>query len=259
MNTDFSLTAYEAYLRALKTHVGNFLRFQDFIPLKEKPERYCLIRHDVDRKPANALNMAILEHSMGIISTYYFRAKPQTFKPEIIKKIAELGHEIGYHYESLSDQNGNMDLAIKDFEENLLNFRKIVPIHTVSMHGRPLKPYDNRDIWRNPENHKLLKEKFKILGEVYLDINYSDIAYINDTGRNWTSGKSNRRDKVDSTIDADFKSGVDLLNYLNSNPHPKICFQIHPERWSNELMEWTSQLLKDQAINTVKFILSKIK
>ena len=166
-----------------------------------------------------------------------------------------MGHEIAYHYESLSDANGNMERAIKDFEKNLAMLRKIVPVCTVSMHGRPFKPYDNRDIWKNKENHEKLVKKYNLLGEIYIDIDYTDTAYINDTGRNWNSTKSNLRDKVNSKIKTDFSSGQRLLNYLNNEPHPKLIFQIHPERWSDNYFEYIVQFLKDKSINFVKCLL----
>lgn len=252
---DFTLQAYRAYLETIQQKQIPFFRFDELMSLKELPPKFCLARHDVDRKPQNALAMAMLEEQMGVRATYYFRAKPNTFKPDIIQKVAALGHEIGYHYESLSDANGNMKKAVEDFEKNLAAFREIVPVKTISMHGRPLKPYDNRDIWRIPENHDLMENKFDLLGEVYLDINYTDIAYINDTGRNWTSGESNRRDKVQSNIVADFSSGEELLSYLQQNPHPKMIFQIHPERWSDNSTDYYMQFAKDRLINIIKQIL----
>ena len=57
----------------------------------------------MDRLPGNSLKTALLENNFGIRATYFFRTIPQTFKPEIIKEIADLGHEIGYHYENLSE------------------------------------------------------------------------------------------------------------------------------------------------------------
>ena len=66
--------------------------------------KLVVLRHDIDRKLGNALRMAELEHELGIQSTYYFRF-PYTFKPDIIGKIKDLGHEIGYHYELLSKAN----------------------------------------------------------------------------------------------------------------------------------------------------------
>jgi len=254
---DFTLTAYEKYLRAIKSSYENILRFEEYFLAQPNPEKFCLIRHDVDRKPKNALRMAKLESEMGIKTTYYFRAKSHTFIPEIITEIAGLGHEIGYHYECLSDTNGDMSLALKDFGHNLEEFRKIVPIKTISMHGRPLKAYDNRDMWRVKDNHNMLFGKYGILGEVYLDIDYTEIAYINDTGRNWTSAEFNKRDKVISDIEVDFGNGGKLLEFLNSPPHPKMVFQIHPERWEQNYAFWIKQFIKDVIINIAKCIIVK--
>ncbi len=254
---DFTLVAYTKYIDLLlKSELPIYL-FRELMCLDKQPKTFCLIRHDVDRKPKNALNMARIEADKGVKSTYYFRTKSSTFKPEIIKSIYRLGHEIGYHYESLSDTDGDIDKALIDFKKNLNKLREVVPVKTCSMHGRPLKPHDNRDIWKIEKNHKQLCSQFGIIGEVYLDIDYSDIAYINDTGRNWTSGASNRRDKVNSKIFTDFENQKELLKYLSQDVHSKLVFQIHPERWSDNVLEWGVQYLKDQNINLAKWILQK--
>lgn len=252
---DFTLEAYNTYLQAIKASYPNILRFDEFFMADPMPERFCLIRHDVDRKPQRALQMANMENASGIQTTYYFRAKPNVFYPEIIREIIQLGHEIGYHYESLSDAKGDMSLALINFEKNLNGFNKITKIKTISMHGRPFSPFDNRDIWRDQKNRRLLSEKYGILGEVYLDIDYRDIAYINDTGRNWSSSQSNRRDKVNSLVSSDFINGKALFEYLNNEPHPRLVFQIHPERWTGSPTGFAVQWLKDRAVNLAKTIL----
>ena len=252
---DFTLGAYKEYLQAIKSSYENILTFSEYFSAEPKPESFCLIRHDVDRKPGNALRMAKLENGMGIKSTYYFRVKSHTFKPEIIIEIAGLRHEIGYHYESLSEANGDMSAALRDFEDNLKKLRELVSVRTVSMHGRPLKPYDNRDMWRSGGNHARLIEEYGILGEVYLDIDYTDIAYISDTGRNWTTGRFNRRDKVESNIKVDFKNGESLLEYLKSSPSSKMVFLVHPERWEGDMISWVIQYFSDAVVNMVKWCL----
>ena len=136
--------------------------------------------------------------------------------------------------------------------EGVKKFRKIAKIKTCSMHGRPFKKHDNRDLWRVNKNHDYLINELKMVGEVYLDIDYSDIAYINDTGRNWTSQESNIRDKVSSKIPADFRSSAELISYFKKTPHKKIVFQIHPERWSDNFIIWHVQNLKDGIINLIK-------
>jgi len=255
---DFTLGAYKVYLKAIRASYSNILRFDEFFLANPKPETFCLLRHDVDRRPKRALQMAKVEEEMGIRSTYYFRAKPCAFNPEIIKGIAALGHEVGYHYECLSDANGDISRALEDFENNLERFREIVTIMTISMHGRPLKPFDNRDMWRRPNNHRLLLEKYDILGEVYLDIDYKDIAYINDTGRNWFSNKSNIRDQVESNVRQDFDKGEELYNYLTSNPDPRVVFQVHPERWSDHITGYYVSLLVDLIVNVGKHVVKSI-
>jgi hypothetical protein len=71
---------------------------------KKNNNKLVVLRHDIDRKPKNALRVAELEHELGIQSTYYFRF-PYTFKPDIIGEMHDLGHEVGYHYEILSKAN----------------------------------------------------------------------------------------------------------------------------------------------------------
>jgi hypothetical protein len=249
---DFTFNAYRNYLAAIRKSYSDILRFDDYFRLNQKPSSFCLIRHDVDRKPHNALKMARLEHDLDITATYCFRTKKHTFKPVVISLISSLGHEIAYHYESLSDAKGNMAEAIKDFQSNLAKLRKLAPVSTISMHGRPFSRFDNKDIWKDRKNHQKLIDYCNILGEIYLDIDYSDIAYINDTGRNWRARKANRRDHVNSTIVLDFQNGRSLLEYLNERPHPKLVFQIHPERWSEQNFEYYIQYSKDKAVNLLK-------
>jgi hypothetical protein len=256
MEKDFTLKIYKEYLEAIKYSRIPFYTYQDFMAdTSISKKSFCLIRHDVDRKPKLSLDMAKLENKLGISSTYYFRMKPSSFNVKIIKEIEGLGHEIGYHYEVLSDTSGDFPKAFELFKKNLEKLREFCTVNTCSMHGRPFKPYDNRDLWSNSNYHSALKEELGVLGEVYLDIDYSDIAYINDTGRNWTSGKNNVRDKVYSEISADFASSNELKEYLKS-PHSKLVFQVHPERWSDNSIVWFNQSLKDSLINLVKRLLS---
>ncbi|MGM0573382.1 MAG: hypothetical protein ACQESL_06430, partial [Bacteroidota bacterium] len=134
---DYTLKAYQQYIRAIQKRIGLFVRFDRYFILRDKPASFCLLRHDVDRKPRQALDMAKLEHQMGVQATYYFRMKRCSFNENIIKQIASLGHEIGYHYEDLSDTNGNMKQAIRRFEQHLSRLRTIAAVKTCAMHGNP--------------------------------------------------------------------------------------------------------------------------
>ncbi|MEA3317517.1 MAG: hypothetical protein U9R54_06130 [Bacteroidota bacterium] len=81
--------------------------------------------------------MAKIQADLGIKASYYFRAVPASWNETIIQKIAELGHEIGYHYECLTTTNGDIEKGIKDFEKNLNALRKLAPVSTICMHGSP--------------------------------------------------------------------------------------------------------------------------
>lgn len=247
---DFTLSAYRLYLIALKEHFQGTVPFRELLG-RDLPPRFCALRHDVDCKTHRALDMARLEHGLGLVASYYFRV-PYTFDVEVIRAIEDLGHEVGYHYENLSETDGDTGKALSDFGDKLARLRTVAKVSTCCMHGRPLKPYDNRDLWRDPARHRQLKEHFGMLGELYLDLDYTDIAYITDTGRNWTSGRANRRDHVDSNVPASFGSGEELLSYFKAKPHHRVVFQVHPERWTDSWTGHAAQWALDSATNMAK-------
>ena len=252
---DFTLRAYSRYLGAIQKAYPLILRFDRYFKFERKPDSFCLIRHDVDRKPQNALKMARLEHATGVATTFFFRTKKHTFNAEIISAIAALGHEIGYHYESLSDAGGDMQSALEDFESNLQRLRNIVPVSSICMHGRPLSAHDNKALWEFAEHREKLIHQYHVLGEAYLDIDYTEIAYISDTGRNWTTHKANRRDHVQSKIALELRNGQNLLDYLENRPHSKLIFLVHPERWTDSYFEYALQFSIDRFVNLIKAFL----
>jgi len=253
---DFTVTSYKAYLEAILQSYPVTLRFDEYFELKEKPQSFCIVRHDVDRKPLNALGMARLEHSLGVRASYYFRAKRHTFDADVLKEVSGLGHEIGYHYESLSDARGDQNTAIKDFETHLAQLRAIVPIKTIVAHGRPLEPFDNSVLWAPEERKRLFAEKYGLLGDVKLDVDYTDIAYICDTGRNWTEDRNNTRDRVNSGVSLNFESGHDLLDCLKQRCAAKLVFSVHPERWEERKIAWIMQWMLDSGVNLTKAVVN---
>ncbi len=80
---DFTLEKYEELCLALLDSGYTPLTVYSFLVLggqKKKNNKLVVLRHDIDRRPGNALRMAALEQKLGIQSTYYFRF-PYTFKP----------------------------------------------------------------------------------------------------------------------------------------------------------------------------------
>jgi hypothetical protein len=106
----------------------------------------------------HALQFAQIQHSLGIKGSYYFRLFNIVGNEQVIKQIAALGHEIGYHYDDLSECHGDYQKAIKRFETNLNYLRQFGPVTTMTMEGAPRSKYDNRRLWLG-RMEELSKEK----------------------------------------------------------------------------------------------------
>ena len=189
---DFTLTTYKALLQELSASGYLFQILQGFIQQPE--DKIVILRHDVDRKPENALAIAKVENEAGIKASYYFRILKESCDENIIKKIAEMGHEIGYHYENLTTCGGDLRLSIDDFRLNLKKLRKFYPVKTICMHGSPLSKFDNRLLWNKYDYRDL-----GIIAEPYFDIDFDEVLYLTDTGRCWDGARFSIRDKVEKT------------------------------------------------------------
>ncbi len=152
---DYTVEKYRELCSAINENYKT-LTFKEYLNNSNFKDNFVILRHDVDRMPENALKIAEIEHESGIKSTYYFRTNKSVFKQEIIKGIASLGHEIGYHYECMDKAAGNPEEAIKIFEDELNKFREICDVKTICMHGNPLTKYDNRDLWKKYDFKRIL-------------------------------------------------------------------------------------------------------
>ena len=246
---DFTFDIYRKMLQELLDFGYEFITVEEYFTGEIEPEKkYLLMRHDVDRKPLNSLAMAKLESELGVRVTYYFRTIKQTFKPEIIAKIASMGHEIAYHYESLAEAGGDYEKAIKDFENNLNRLRQIYPIKNIAMHGRPTSKWDSRKLWE-----KYDYREYGLLSEPYFDIDFSRVLYLTDASRSWDNSSINLRDKVDSAFNFNIKHTQEIIDSLKSNSFPNIImFNIHPEHWSDNSYEWYKTFAVRKAKNFIK-------
>ena len=165
MSRDFTLDTYRRLLQAAQQAGYTLTSYHDFIERGEQYNKVFILRHDVDDLPLNSWHTAEVEHSLGARGSYYFRVVKQSYDPNIIRQIKELGHEIGYHYENMDHFNGHVDEAFSDFKKHLAEFRTLSEIKTICMHGSPLSKWDNRDLWKK-YNYKDLG----IVGEPYFDI-----------------------------------------------------------------------------------------
>jgi hypothetical protein len=254
MERDFTLSVYKDLIGECKKAGFKVLSLNEYFKKRRNKEAFVILRHDVDRKPENALKMALLESSFQIHSTYYFRVNKSVFNKEIIRKISELGHEIGYHYEVLDKAHGDIKLAESIFDSELNSLRTLADISTACMHGNPLSRRDNREFW----NHFSFS-RFNLIGEAYLSIHDPDLYYATDTGRGWNRSMFNLKDVFpDSSIRRlpSFSATRQLIGHISKKKYNKIYLQIHPNRWSWRRLQWYRQLGEDICSNWIKLFLS---
>jgi hypothetical protein len=245
---DFTMAKYGELCRALLG--AGYTPATVYQYLTEPPcGKTVVLRHDVDRKPENALKMAELEHALGVCSTYYFR-HPATFVPEVIGRVQALGHEVGYHYEVLAKARGDYEEAIALFARELEEFRSLCDVRTICMHGSPLSRYDNRDLWKRYDFRE-----FGIVGEAYLSMAGKDLRYLTDTGRNW-GGKHSVRDAMPGAgaVPPSVETTDDLINWIGSAGEEGLYLTVHPERWAMSEGEWAVGSLTDLAVNMGKAV-----
>ncbi len=247
---DFTLTIYQDMLSAFQQAGYAFFTFQEFCEGKAQG-RFVILRHDVDLKAENSLATAQIENKLGIKSSYFFRVVSQSDKPEIIKAIASLGHEIGYHYEDLSLFNGNPEKAIEHFKNKLEYFRQYYPVKTICMHGSPTSKIDNRSIWEKYDYHS-----FGIIGEPYFDIDFNEVFYLTDTGRCWDGEKYSVRDKVQSPFSQSYHTTNQVVKNITENKLPdRIMITTHPQRWTNNVIHWGAEYIAQLTKNQIKRLL----
>lgn len=257
MMGEFTFDRYEELLRASLDAGYDHLTVHDYLTAEELPERFVVHRHDVDRKPENALAMARLEARLGVPSTYYFRTIEKVFRPELIRQIEALGHEVGYHYEDMDRAEGDVDAAHESFAEELGRLRELVTVETACMHGNPLTPHDNRDMWDSADQ----LGEYGLDGEAYLSMDFGDVIYFSDTGRTWrdgalkikdhTVGEDGKRRQVDETSE--------LIRLLEEREIPRLCLLTHPNRWAKDSTEMVVENAKDFTMNAGKRVLNLVR
>lgn len=262
---DFTINSYSKLLDKL-CEKYEFRTFRDFITEPKENINTAVLRHDIDAKKENALKFAEIQNAKGVVGSYYFRVIPQSYNKKLIEKIANYGHEIGYHYEDVDlvlkkkrsqvlDQNKEVNedklinCAYESFLKNLDFLRSNFDIKTICMHGSPRSKYDNKLIWKK-FNYKSLG----IVGEPYYDTNWNEVGYLTDTGRKWNGEKVSIRDKVKSSYSFNFSTSFDIMSNIDDLPN-KMMFTFHPQRWNENVISWTTELINQNFKNVLKWII----
>ena len=175
-----------------------------------------LIRHDIDISPWAALKMAEFEHERGIRTSYYLRLHAPFYNAfdeatyRELARIAELGHELGLHYEPGFFERVGRDVGegiagdIAAFE-SLFGFRSA----SVSQHEPTIGPV----VKTLPDGYPCAYQPHLVL----------DMKYFGDSGFHWREG----------------------CICTKIGEFPQIHTLIHPGSWVREPLPW-QEVLREQ-------------
>ena len=245
---DFTIKKYKELISALNDAGYEFVTYAEYCEGR-RSDKFIVIRHDVDMSVERARRLAEVENEMGVKASYYFREK---FIGDDVVCIASLGHEVGYHYEELVTEKGDVERAYVRFMRNVCALRELVDVKTITMHGSPTSRFDSKDMWRVYDYKKL-----GLIGEPQFDVDWNDMFYLTDTGRSW-NGVS-RRDKV-----AEFKliweakgwvykTTDDVIKAVRNGSFPnRVMMTTHPQRWADNMWKWMRELVVQRVKNIIK-------
>lgn len=253
---DFTLLTYRKLLEALKERGYVFITFEQYcqVSAERLPKRFVILRHDVDLRAKNSLATAQIEHELELQASYYFRVVPESNQPEVIREIAALGHEIGYHYEDMAIMHGDTEKALAHFQEQLAYLRQYYPVSTICMHGAPTSKYDGRELWKHYDYRE-----YGVIGEPYFDVDFSKVFYLTDTGRRWDGYKVSVRDKIPQYQDQwtergwVYRRSSQIIEAAEQSQLPAcIMITTHPQRWTNNPLLWIKEVVVQTIKNTIK-------
>ncbi|HVP12670.1 MAG TPA: hypothetical protein VMV94_15950 [Phycisphaerae bacterium] len=220
----YRLSAYADLLHALREkgyHLGPVSAYyQGAAP------PFVFLRHDLDRFASRAVHMAAAERDLGVKSTYYFRCNARArFPEEDIRFVTDLGHEIGFHYETVDRLEGRADEVPDRFRLELAALRAIADVATATACGTPLSQLPAVHFAKSLDLREL-----GLMGDPAVDIDFSKVLYITDTGGTFGS-RANLRDRSAGKNLRERTPPAKLAQTLNPRLEPLVVLNTHPHRW----------------------------
>ncbi|MBS1646328.1 MAG: hypothetical protein JST67_03185 [Bacteroidetes bacterium] len=170
---------FNGYKSLLETALKNEYQFINFSEANTSTfNRKCILRHDVDVSIDAACEMAKIEHSLSVKSTYFLMLRSPVYNlfsrsnHNLVNKIINLGHSIGIHYdEAFYAKEKNLNDLIREEIEIIQNMFEI-EIKTLSFH-QPSKKIINNEI------------KINNLINTYDKGDMNGFNYISDSNKTW--------------------------------------------------------------------------
>jgi hypothetical protein len=167
MNRKTNLENYDIFLRTLKSKNYDFVFFDEL----DNKHNQVIIRHDIDFDVMAALEIAEIEYSMGVKSTFFFLLRNESYNPfepnnfEAIQKIKKLGHMVTIHFDPI---------IYEDFEKGFFMEKQLfesafeTSVEIISLH-RPNEYFQNHNQPIDQCEHTYMNKYFR------------DIKYVSDS------------------------------------------------------------------------------
>lgn len=179
---EFSLKLYEETLRKAQALEYAFPTVSQLKNGFAGFPRFLLLRHDIDSSPRYALQMARLEHRLGVRSSYYVLMHSINYNPaapphwDALQEIIELGFEVGLHYETDFFEQRSLD-PLQGVLADVAALEKILDIEILSVSQH------------RPASNTFLEDLNKYYVDAYNHDLMQNVLYVSDSGFKWR-GKS---------------------------------------------------------------------
>lgn len=225
MPLDFTYRAFEAFCQ----HVAQnpvFTLADTLSRPAQLPAPSVILRVDVDYREAHAVDLARIAAHYHLRGSFYFRHRSGHFDLDAMSAVAGLGHEVGYHFETLDTCRGDFAQAESLLLEHLRTLREAgFTVRTVAAHGAvPTAPtyQANFDLFtRVPD----LCTRAGLLGEATLSVDFARLIYCSDAAWRW------RRYEHTAPGTAGTPTSLPAIMDGLARPDAALYINFHPQQW----------------------------
>lgn len=221
--TGFTLNHYKEHLQATAA-LYPFVGFE-ILDQGELPNRFAILRHDIDMSPRQALALAEIEASLGIRATYTILLTGEFYSPferktrDMLRHIVDLGHDLGLHFDAAWHgiaTEEKLNDAITWELEVLNNLLSLDDKHRVRMFS-----------FHNTTSFTMACKASHYAGlrNAYAEVLQTKVGYTSDSNGYW----------IHRTWDQLLREGHDRIQVLThpewwrpseSEPAEKVCHEI---------------------------------
>ena len=197
----------------------------------ELPERFTILRHDIDTSPEAARDLAIIEAELGVRATFTVLLTGVMYNPfesatrDILREIVALGHDIGLHFDA--SWHG---IDSEDRLEDAITWQARTLDHILGLEGEnSVRMFSFHNT--TPFTMSCRQTHFAGLRNAYAGVLQERVQYTSDSNGYWIH-----------------RSWGALLD----GRHPRLQVLTHPEWWSAEEAEPAEKICRRIACRSLE-------